>query len=206
MAEEEKIILPDGFLECEYLSANGKSRIQTPYNGSDIIVETVVTPAKHANAYMAPFGAYADYLGYAIFHYSDIGWSLNKSSGKNFSFQLYEKVQIKAKLLISEEYSIECWMNNTLDGNYTQSFKQTSSKLQTCFGFNLFSPRNDNTADAFYGAMFYCKIFGLKGNILSHYIPALRLSDNKPGMYDVIREEFLTNKGGEEFIYKPKQS
>lgn len=39
-----------------------------------------------------------------------------------------------------------------------------------------------------------------------YLIPALRKSDNKPGMYDIVRKVFVTNKGTGEFGYKIKRT
>lgn len=58
----------------------------------------------------------------------------------------------------------------------------------------LFSnPNNDTTADL--GGLIQCgyiKFFDLNGNLVSHYIPVVRTSDNRIGMYDVVEKEFYT--------------
>lgn len=48
----------------------------------------------------------------------------------------------------------------------------------------------------------YCKIFDESGRIIRNYIPALRTYDNKPGMFDLVTREFLTNSGADEFLYE----
>lgn len=40
------------------------------------------------------------------------------------------------------------------------------------------------------------------GTLLHDYIPAMRISDNKPGAYDDVTGEFLTNAGTGEFTYE----
>lgn len=39
------------------------------------------------------------------------------------------------------------------------------------------------------------------GNIVRSLIPALRTSDNKPGLYDTVNNVFYTNQGTGEFLY-----
>ena len=34
-----------------------------------------------------------------------------------------------------------------------------------------------------------------------HYLPALRMADSKPGLYDIINNQFYTNAGTGEFLY-----
>lgn len=38
-------------------------------------------------------------------------------------------------------------------------------------------------------------------NLVRHYIPCVRKSDNKPGLYDLIGRQFYTNSGTGEFLY-----
>lgn len=199
---DEEIVLPPGYVECYYLRSDGRCYITTQHSGDDIIVETALKAEKHSSTYMAPFGAYADYFGFALFHYSDIGWSLSKAGGKNFSFQPYERVQVKTKLSTSELY-IECWMNNTLDGVYQQYHKCTASKLQQNHRFNLFSPRAGVGAYAFVGYMERTKIYDFSGNLLSDYIPVLRHGVT-PGFYDNVGGRFLQNMGSGQLGYQLK--
>ena len=56
---------------------------------------------------------------------------------------------------------------------------------------------------AYYGRnvrMFSCKIYD-GSTLVRDYIPVIRITDNKPGMYDKITKEFYTNAGTGEFIY-----
>ena len=46
----------------------------------------------------------------------------------------------------------------------------------------------------------YSKLL-VNGMIVRDYIPALRISDNKPGLYDLVNNQFYTNVGRGEFLY-----
>ncbi len=45
-----------------------------------------------------------------------------------------------------------------------------------------------------------CKIY-INGSLAHDYYPALRTSDSKPGLYDIIESNFKTNAGTGEFLY-----
>jgi hypothetical protein len=50
------------------------------------------------------------------------------------------------------------------------------------------------------GLLYKCEIF--KNDILVHnLIPALRIADSKPGMYDLVSGQFFVNQGTGEFTY-----
>lgn len=47
----------------------------------------------------------------------------------------------------------------------------------------------------------YYSYFKENNATIREFIPALRLSDNKPGLYDTINNQFYTNSGSGEFLY-----
>ena len=38
--------------------------------------------------------------------------------------------------------------------------------------------------------------------MIREFIPSLRVSDNKPGLYDTVNNEFYVNQGTGEFLYE----
>lgn len=48
--------------------------------------------------------------------------------------------------------------------------------------------------------IYYAKFFNSNQNIIGNFIPCIRKSDSKPGMYDTITDTFYTNDGTDEFI------
>ena len=50
-------------------------------------------------------------------------------------------------------------------------------------------------------ARHYYSYFKENNVTIREFIPALRLSDNKPGLYDTINNQFHTNSGSSEFLY-----
>jgi hypothetical protein len=56
----------------------------------------------------------------------------------------------------------------------------------------------------FTGRMYNFKYYDDDGNnLLVDLVPCYRKSDNKPGMYDIVRNQLYTNQGSGEFIVGP---
>ena len=54
-----------------------------------------------------------------------------------------------------------------------------------------------NAGVAYYGMKIYDN-----NTLVRNFIPVLRNSDNKPGMYDRVTKTFFTNQGTGEFTYE----
>ena len=65
----------------------------------------------------------------------------------------------------------------------------------------LFNVQTTSTLTENYWHIKSCKQYDGNGRIIAHLVPVLRTYDNKPGMYDLIRRQFLTNQGAGEFKY-----
>ena len=48
------------------------------------------------------------------------------------------------------------------------------------------------------GKIYYCQIFTYN-TVVRNFIPCYRESDNKPGLYDLVNNEFYTNQGTGDF-------
>lgn len=48
--------------------------------------------------------------------------------------------------------------------------------------------------------MYYCKIYNDNGELVRDYIPCIRRSDLKAGLYDLVTCEFYTSNSGYDFI------
>ena len=48
--------------------------------------------------------------------------------------------------------------------------------------------------------MYYTKILD-NGTLVRDFVPVIRKSDNKPGMWDKVTRTFYTNSGTDEFLY-----
>ena len=51
--------------------------------------------------------------------------------------------------------------------------------------------------------LYGCKIWD-DDILVRNFVPCYRVSDNKPGLYDLVNDEFLTNSGTGEFTLGPE--
>ena len=79
---------------------------------------------------------------------------------------------------------------------------QTGNSSNT-LSLTLFARHNNNDGKSMSGTkrVFSCKILKA-GNSIRDFYPALRKSDNKPGMYDRITKQFFINQGTGDFNYE----
>ena len=87
----------------------------------------------------------------------------------------------------------------TINGTTTSFPKVSSGTPNTnliLFGLN------DGSIDGrkFYGYVYNFKIYE-NNVIVRNFVPSIRLSDNKPGMFDTVSGTFYTNAGSGEFLY-----
>ena len=95
---------------------------------------------------------------------------------------------------------------DTVNSTFTYDGVSTSY-TQAAFDCNLnyyLFARNDylnSTYSVTYAKMkiYQCKIYA-SGVLVRNYIPVIRNSDNKPGMYDVLNKTFYVNSGTGEFV------
>ena len=77
------------------------------------------------------------------------------------------------------------------------------SMIQMTYPVMLFGLNNIGTLNASLGKCIIYKWTAYsKGIAVCDLIPALRIADSKPGMYDLVTGQFFTNKGTGEFIYR----
>ena len=77
-------------------------------------------------------------------------------------------------------------------------YRNTTLTICRCNGFG-------GTIYTLNGRIYYCKIWD--NDVLKRYfIPCIRNSDNKPGLYDKVNKVFYVNKGSGEFNYGPLKS
>lgn len=77
----------------------------------------------------------------------------------------------------------------------------------TCFIFNLNRGVGIGGKDpdnwGCVGKLYYFKIFDSNNTLVRSFIPVIRKSDKKPGMFDLVEQKFYTNQGTGEFLTGP---
>jgi hypothetical protein len=204
---DDKPSLPDGFIECEYLestlnsSGYGQNYIYANLNVLNKEVEMTLQGNKNQkNSYTFPFGDFQDYLGSGLICYKDKGYAV--SSTKLFDIPITEKITVNYKWYHKE---VEGVLKNYVSGKIggTEYEQQRSSSVSGFLKLYIFKPWNTGYY-GFVGKIFGCKIYDIsdgKRLLIANLVPALRVSDNKPGMYDLVTGQFLTNQGTGEFAY-----
>ena len=130
-------------------------------------------------------------------------WGMNFNKG-NGTFQLYfgtGSYPLVSSWQINMRYKISI-INKKFycDNNFLYDFSQTSNgfNFNTNKSIYLFGLNYNGVAYSkfrFYAAKFY------DDNVLiRNFIPCYRRSDNKPGLYDLVNNEFYTNQGTGDFI------
>lgn len=82
--------------------------------------------------------------------------------------------------------------------------KFTSSmvgNMPTGLEYTIFARNNNNSIGGYSKTRLYSLEINKNGDVAGIFTPALRISDNKPGLYDTFRSQFYTNTGTGEFLY-----
>ena len=82
--------------------------------------------------------------------------------------------------------------------------KSNTSEVNDNRSVYLFARRSDNFGNGIqqysYCRIYYCKIYNGSEVLQRDFIPCYRKSDNKPGLYDLVNNQFYTNQGEGEFL------
>lgn len=197
------IFLPNEYQEVEYLEStreqyintgvipsidktyNFKTEINYTYFDESIAYEIWVISTRRPQRFQ-PIGAY---------HQQSVGgygssWTYNSS-----------------KLSANTWYSYDVTISNgSQDFNGTSTSFSTTGDFSNIFLFasNGSSKISEGTPVLFANIKMKKVIITEDNNIIRHFVPCYRKSDNKPGMYDLATNTFYTNDGtGDDFTVGP---
>lgn len=205
-------VLPEGYAECEYIESTGTQWIYCPWRIgrtiSEVEIKTEVYPIQE-NGYGAFVGT--DVFSSLETYYTRLdggrfGFFINQStsvynSGHSHSswHNVYATLKNGVKTLEIDGIALSQPHTGTIQGN--------PSNLALCtYG-------NGRAAEIYCGRLKKTDVY-IKANlgfINVEFLPCIRLSDNKPGMYDLCGSicpltgtPFYINAGSGEFLYKLK--
>lgn len=90
----------------------------------------------------------------------------------------------------SSPSTLQTTINNVAD---TKEFTWSASPTLNLAPVLFANPTNDGNINLQHVAeMGWIKFFDLSNNLLSHYFPVVRVSDNRIGMYDIVEQTFYT--------------
>lgn len=190
--------VPNIYRKVSYLESSGTQYIDTgiiPTNTHGISINFSFSSNESFDGSWCPIGART----------GDIRFWINKSvdaSGLTFGFGDYttsRQTQPKNTLLRA---SLNLYNNRKMiyvNGNYQENITSSISNLSNTlyiFGANVNGSISFVPPD--------CRIYEAQitngSALVRDFVPVVRKSDNKPGMYDRVSKQFFTNAGTGEFI------
>lgn len=185
------ISLPNGYQKVRYIMNEGQSYIDTGYypNGNTNVIARYSDCVSAGILYGAYNSTWTDGLGYYINTTGD---------GRNPFYYYYSNTRLRVPFYEAAEIITDKG-KVTIDGNVVNDSGVRSFNItRTLYIFKGNGPHS--------GANQYlkCKLhyFTIKenGTKIRNFIPCVRKSDSKPGMYDTVTKTFFTNAGTGEFI------
>lgn len=198
MSKREHILqqqspLPSGYRQLEYIESTGTQYINTNVNNLPSV--RLVTEVQYTD----------------LSKQSIMGWG-SSSYREVFRFDCFQN---GFHLLYGDDSNTITIITTTPDNNWhiwdisngSQKFDSTEYSIRTMtrsgntlYLFSLHAQWTSALTNPCFCRMKYCDIYR-NNQLIRRYIPALRISDNKPGLYDFVNNQFYTNAGTGEFLY-----
>lgn len=186
-------VVPEEFRLCQYIQSSGTQYIDTgiKLNYSSAKITQVATAQ-----YMAS-NANRELMGAN-------GWGFWGKSASN-------KLEAAAASTITESALVKNTISlTTVPGSRSIVFSVNSKKYTgtassfpdnnyACYVFAI-GGKDGAAALFFCNARVYEYIISFNDEVVSHLLPAKRLSDGEPGMYDIVARKFLVNAGTGTFV------
>ena len=176
--------LPDGFLQVEYLTSTSGAYFDLPkvsFDANDSIrtqIKFRYLGSKTNNFFVAGDGNKKGGVQYE-YGYNN-GWWWRSGNFANDT--------------ISDNITSETTKNSVIEVDWSHIYGSSTNN----FVFRLFQ-RSGFSVETEDRSIYYLKFY--KNNELLHnLIPCIRISDSKPGMYDLVGRQFYTNAGTGEFV------
>ena len=189
-------LLPLEFTQIEYIESTGTQYIDTDYiprNNTKIDIKYERASEAQTEAI---FGVNWSLNGFFLMHYQgNVRWH-----GKTNAYDISESTlgNIREISVYQTDISI-----NGVDYNNVVNVNDTQTNTLRIFGV-----RGDNTASQPRGKLKIYELVAYEYDentntfiTMCDFIPCIRNIDNKPGLYDIVNDEFYTNQGTGEFSY-----
>ena len=179
-------ILPPGYTQKEYLQSSGEQVIDTGYilQSSIFKVETQIEPT---NVSIRDIALISNNTFGIDIYYSQLYFWTNSNSHPLYSGMLLSADTVFD--IVIENTDSNKSMNT--NGNVT-AYNAPGQLAQTERNLTIF--QSPTWGNAFQGKMYYCKIYD-NDVLVRDLVPAVRDSDNKPGFYDLVTNQFFVNAG-----------
>lgn len=200
LANQIKPSLPKEYKQLEYLEFTGTQWIDTcitPILTDEIEFECIVK--QHSATQWAIFGSGT----------GDILWGFVGSSFGNTNMGGYYKyfesgaARMTGNIIQSTDTLniIKCKNDGYFYVNSVKYYSTPKAFNDIELSTPLYIGTRGNKAQFFTGIIGKFKLMDRNGELKINLIPALRKSDSKPGMYDLVTGQFFVNQGTGEFTY-----
>lgn len=187
--------LPKGYYPIEYLQSTGTQYINSGYNpgGNTRVVTRLEVVEEIGLESMTFFGSRQTSAGSKV--YAVWGETTNRRLRWDYNTSVYSLDTIP----YLNEWEIDFNMN-TFDANelHKTATKATYTVTRPMYIFAL-NQGTFNSNQIARMKLYYMKIYD-SGEIIRDFVPCIRETDSKPGLYDRINGVFYTNVGSGEFL------
>jgi hypothetical protein len=203
-------ILPAGYRQLEYIERNGYQYIISniiPRNEPiGFVMDFKFNEATNDRWFFGGFRRgecypVADTKAFQLGRYGNkFYFALNDDSG-NIIFQWYSQTaDTNRHIFIFNKNGYGSAFDNVLISSQYNLVNKLDIPIMI-FGRNSnYSHYQSNGFCGINSRLYNLEIFNSTDTI-SHFIPALRIADSKPGLYDIVNGQFYTNAGTGEFQY-----
>ena len=178
--------LPNGYTEVEYLQSTGTQYIDTGVAGNTIYgIRTKFLPISNA-------GTWQEYLG------NGSSFFLAADGNQIFNCRLF----IQGSMVTTTNLDtgilnvFECYSGSIKLNEYAGTYSTSQPLSATSNNLLLFMSSNVKGAVQFSTV----ELYDSTNTLIRNMVPCYRNSDNKPGMYDLVGEQFYTNAGTGSFV------
>lgn len=188
--------LPKEYEELEYIESTGTQYIDTGFKANKTIEFEGKYKLKSVNDFLSLFG------GRISLNNQDFQMYIDTSTIGELRVGQYPGVKIRIPLNIETDIK---YRNKTLSINdTTYSVNPLSTWNTSQYNTFLFATNTAGQVDFRGTEQLYYMKFYLGGNLIRHFIPCKRNSDNEIGLYDLVNNVFYENSGLGIFNYKEK--
>ena len=176
-------VLPKGYKKLKYLEGTGTQFIET---GLDYFADFEIDIQLRQNAANKAIG-------------NGQGWCMQRKSVSDPFWQFTSTNNHTDSTVSILERHVMKWKNDEVYADGVKLF----NKVKTLNNGNPMRLFTSQTNQNYPNVIYACKLWNpTTGALVRNYIPALRISDDKPGLYDNVNGEFYVNGGTGEFLYE----
>lgn len=198
----KKSKIPDEYVEVEYIRGTGTQFINTGIEPTrTMIMELTVSDITSPSGGASLVGAKSGENTYQIFHTPYNGGRLyGRFFGTSFNAAISENLSNKLIITLDGASHSLIVKNETAGTQPITQVIPNGSGGAIDYQMFIFAMNNAGSASTLSICNIHKFVIKDTDGIKCHFIPVVRIADNKPGMYDIATKTFFTNHGTGEFI------